>query len=249
MSRDVADPETEVSAVRSALYRGDRLEALVLVDAGAELNVFDVAALGDTAGLRRVLTGDATATHARSADGFTALHFAAFLDGAGAVNALLDAGAGPNAVSDNPMRVQPLHSAAALGDVEACRLPIAAGADPNGRQTGDHTPLHEAALTGNSELVDVLLAAGADATARTADGRDAYSFAADNGHSDIASGISESSRSPLSDSALTALLGEMPMKGGCRVGSRRAWHVLSGWGESVSCVALRMLALFRVLSR
>jgi hypothetical protein len=42
----VPGPEREVTAVRSALYRGDRAAALALVDAGAELNVFDLAALG-----------------------------------------------------------------------------------------------------------------------------------------------------------------------------------------------------------
>jgi ankyrin repeat protein len=125
-------PEAEVTAVRNALSRGDRQGARALVDAGAELNLFDLAALGDASGLGRLLGAEPDSVRATSADGFTALHFAAFLGGAGAVAVLLDAGAEPNAVADNPMRVQPLHSAAALGDVEACRLLIAAGADPNG---------------------------------------------------------------------------------------------------------------------
>jgi ankyrin repeat protein len=184
--------EREVTPVRSALYRGDRAGALALIEGGAELNVFDLAALGDGAGLRRVLDEDPELAIARSADGFTALHFAAFLGGASAVEVLLDAGADANAVADNDMRVQPLHSAAALGDVEACRLLVSAGADVNARQAGEHTPLHEAALTGNAALVELLLGAGADAAARNADGRDARSFAADNGHRAIANRIQES---------------------------------------------------------
>jgi len=183
--------EPEVTPVRSALYRGDRAGALALIEGGAELNVFDLAALGEVAGLRRVLDADPELTIARSADGFSALHFAAFLGGAGAVETLLDAGADANAVAENDTRVQPLHSAAALGDVEACRLLISAGADVNGRQAGEHTPLHEAALTGNSALVELLLAAGADPAARNADGRDARSFAGDNGHAAIAARIQE----------------------------------------------------------
>jgi ankyrin repeat protein len=185
----VQGSESQVSAVRTALYRGDHRAALALVAAGADLNEFDLAALGDTEALRRVIAEDADAPRSRSADGFTALHFAAFLGGAGTVEVLLDAGADANAVADNDMRVQPLHSAAALGDVEACRLLIAAGADPNARQVGDHTALHEAALTGNSALVNLLLEAGADPAARNADGRDAFAFAADNGHSEIAAQI------------------------------------------------------------
>jgi hypothetical protein len=181
--------ESKVTAVRSALYRGDREAALALVNAGADLNVFDLAALGDVDGLRRVLASDPAAARAWSADGFTALHFAAFLGGAAVVDVLLDAGADPNAIAANDMRVQPLHSAAALGDVEACRLLIAAGADPNGRQQADHTPLHEAALTGNAKLAELLLASGADATARNAEGRDALSFAEERGHAAIAARI------------------------------------------------------------
>lgn len=183
--------ESQVTAVRSALYRGDRAGAIALVDAGAELNVFDLAALGDIAGLRRVLSADPEAAYGWSADGFTALHFAAFLGGAHAVELLLAAGADANAVAGNAMRVQPLHSAAALGDIEACRLLIAAGADPNGRQAGDHTPLHEAALSGNADLVELLLASGADPEARNTDGHDALAFAEDNGHMEIAARIRE----------------------------------------------------------
>jgi len=185
----VPGPEREVTAVRSALYRGDRAAALALVDAGAELNVFDLAALGDTAGLRRIIDSDPRAVHAISADGFTALHFAAFLGGAGVVEVLLAAGADPNSVADNDMRVQPLHSAAALGDVEASRLLISSGADPNARQVGEHTPLHEAAITGNAALVELLLVSGADPAAQNADGRDAVAFATENVHREIASRI------------------------------------------------------------
>jgi ankyrin repeat protein len=97
------------------------------------------------------------------------------------------------------MRVQPLHSAAALGDVEACRLLIAAGADVNARQAGEHTPLHEAALTGSSALVELLLAAGADTAATNSDGSNARAFATANGHAAIAGRIEESERSDSSN--------------------------------------------------
>src|SRR5262249_49598794 len=113
--------ETEVSAVRAALYRGDRETANALVRDGADVNVFDAAALGDVDRLRAHLAADPQLGHAWSADGFTALHFAAYLGGAPAVRELLAAGSDAQAVSRNDMRVQPLHSAAALGDVEACR--------------------------------------------------------------------------------------------------------------------------------
>jgi ankyrin repeat protein len=153
--------EAEVSAIRQALYRGDRASASALVDAGAEVNVFDAAALGDTERLRALLADDREDAHQWSADGFTALHFAAYLGGADAVQMLLDAGSDASAVARNDMRVQPLHSAAALGDIEACRLLLDAGADPNAEQAGGYVPLDEAVLTKNDLLAELLRARGA----------------------------------------------------------------------------------------
>src|SRR5438128_1907074 len=53
--------------------------------------------------------------------------------------------------------------AAARGHVEAARLLLRHGADPNAREAGDHTyPLHWAAAHGHLEVVRALLDAGGD---------------------------------------------------------------------------------------
>ena len=153
--------ESTPSEVRQALYRRDRAAAEDLVARGAELNVFDLAALGDTARLRQALAADPSLVHAWSADGFTALHFAAYLGGAEAVRVLIAADADVSAIAHNDMRVQPLHSAAALGDVEASRALLDAGADPNAEQQGRYRPLDEALITKNQPLEDLLRARGA----------------------------------------------------------------------------------------
>jgi len=150
-----------VSEVRQALYRGDRDRARALVAGGATVNAFDAAALGDVDALRSLLAADPEVAQEWSADGFTALHFAAFLGGAHAVRVLLDAGADVHAVARNDMRVQPLHSAAALGDVEACRRLLDAGADPNAQQQGGYVPLDEAVFNGKDELAALLRSRGA----------------------------------------------------------------------------------------
>jgi ankyrin repeat protein len=75
------------------------------------------------------------------------------------------------------MRVAPLHSAAAARDREAVRLLLAAGADPNARQTGGYTALHAAAQHGDEEMSNDLLARGADPSLRAEDGRDAAAMA------------------------------------------------------------------------
>ena len=109
--------EDGVSEVRQALYRGDRGAAEALVRQGAELNGFDAAAYGDSDRLAALLAADPELAQAWSTDGFTALHFAAYL-GRG-IRPRLPAGADVAAVARNDMQVQPLHSGAALGDVEA----------------------------------------------------------------------------------------------------------------------------------
>jgi uncharacterized protein len=156
----MAAVEATSSVIRAALYRGERDEAERLAR-GTQLDVFEAAALGDTATLTALLSATPALAEAWSDDGFTALHFAAFLGDANGVRVLLNAGADPGAAARNEMAVQPLHSAAAHRDVEACRLLLEAGADPNAKQQGGFTPLDEARLNQQDALVALLLQYGA----------------------------------------------------------------------------------------
>jgi uncharacterized protein len=157
-----------VSALLVACYHRQDAARDALLDAGAHVGPLEAAALGRLDGLD---------PHARGADGFTALHLAAFFGGAGAVEALLAAGADPDADDENPLRVRPLHSAVAARDREAVRALLQAGAHPDVRQQGGYTPLHGAAHAGDAELVRLLLAHGADPALTTDDGRDARALA------------------------------------------------------------------------
>jgi ankyrin repeat protein len=143
------------SKIRNALYRGDRAAAEQLATP-EDVDVFDAAALGDVDRLRQLLAQDSSLAQAWSDDGFTALHFAAFLGGPDAVRVLLEAGSDVAAVARNEMLVQPLHSAAANGNVESCCLLLRAGADPAAKQQKDFTPMDEAVLTKNEALIALL---------------------------------------------------------------------------------------------
>ena len=86
----------------------------------------------------------------------------------------------------NPMRIQPLHAAAAGRHGDIAVLLIDAGADVNAKQSHGWTPLHSAAANGDGELVDRLVAAGADPAATNDDGKTAADIATDSGHEKIA---------------------------------------------------------------
>ncbi len=181
-SRDVHG----VSALMLARYRFDRAVTDALLQADPDLDVFEATALGYVDRLRARLDEDPASVLARSADGYTALHFAAFFGKAEVARILLEAGAGVNAVAGNEMRVQPLHSAAAGRHLEVCRLLVAAGADVNARQAGGFTPLHAAAQNGDPELVELFLSARADPWATTDAGDTPAMTAEAAGHVDVA---------------------------------------------------------------
>ena len=150
-----------VSARMLALYRGDVDMLEALVDAGPELDVFEAAGLGAEERLEALLAQDPSLVHARAADGFQPLHFAAFFAHPGAARILVEAGADVNGVAENPMRVQPLHSATAGSCKEIVALLLDRGADPKAAQASGHVPLDAARQNGDDEIAELLLAAGA----------------------------------------------------------------------------------------
>jgi ankyrin repeat protein len=141
--------------------------------------------------LRERLDEDLPRATARSTDGFTALHFAAFFGKPEAARILLEAGARVDVYAENQIRVQPLHSAAAGRHLEVCRLLLAAGADVNARQERGYTPLHEAAKNGDPEMVELFLSAQANPNAMTDDGETPAATAEAAGHVDVARRLRE----------------------------------------------------------
>jgi ankyrin repeat protein len=185
-----ARDENGLSALLLARYHGHADIVEILLAAGLELDAFEAAATGQTARLSE-LTGDASAVRACSSDGFTPLHLASFFGHDDAVELLLERGADVNAVSRNPMRVMPLHSAVAGKHSGIARRLVAAGADVGARQQDGFTPLHEAAQNGDGELVELLLDRGADAGAQLDDGRTAADLAQERGHAEVAARLGD----------------------------------------------------------
>ena len=178
------------SAVLLAVYHGHGTVADWLVDRGAELNIYDAAALGRLSQVAALLEANPELARMHAPDGFSALGIAAYFGRPEALDLLLSAGADPNAASRNAMQVTPLHSACACTDAAAAlrmtEALLAAGADPNVAQEGGWTPLHQAAAQGRLHIIEILLDRGAEAGSRNDDGRTPADMAVEKGHDDAA---------------------------------------------------------------
>jgi len=180
-----------VSALLHARYRFHRGVLDTLLAADPEMDVFDAASLGHIDRLQHRLEEDLGRVAAVAADGFTALHLAAFFGKAEAARVLLEGGASVSTCASNDFANQPLHAAAAGRHIEVCRLLVAAGADVNATQHAGYTALHEAAGSGDVELAELFLSAGADLRAVTTDGRTPADVADGAGHPDLANRLRE----------------------------------------------------------
>ncbi len=95
---------------------------------------------------------------ARNANGSTPLHWAAYVNNAAAVKALVDAGA--NVDARDARNRTPAHSAASGGAEAAVRALLAAGADVSARSADGRTPADEARSKNNTRVANLLGASG-----------------------------------------------------------------------------------------
>jgi len=170
-----------VSAVMTAMYHRRPDIAGALAAAGAPLDLMELIALGLIDAVAGALEEDG-ALNVKSPDGFYPTHYAAFFGRAEIMKLLLEHGADAQVVADNPMKVQPLHSAVAVRCMECVRLLLAAGVSVNARQEGGWTALQAAAKHGDIEMIDVLLQHGADPNQQADSGLSAIDLAGAEGH-------------------------------------------------------------------
>jgi ankyrin repeat protein len=162
-----ARTEHGVSAILFAVYNRRNAFARELVEAGADVDVFEAAALGNLKRIRELADLDPATVDAFSPDGFQPLGLAAYFGQREIAEYLLDRGADPNSPSRNRQSVTPLHSAASSDNVEIASALIKKGADVNAKQQGGYTPLHSAVQNGSSEMVELLIRNGADCSSRS----------------------------------------------------------------------------------
>ena len=76
----------------------------------------------------------------------------------------------------------PLWEAARVGNIEAVRLHLDGGMDPNGKDEGGWVPLHGTSGEGHREIVELLLANGAKVNVPAMSGKTALDYASRAGH-------------------------------------------------------------------
>lgn len=158
-----------MSEILQALYRGEEDRARELAR-GTELDVFEAAALGETAQLRELLDGDPMRANAFGEDGFHPLGLACFFGRLDAARLLLERGAVVNALSRNEhIQTAAIHASAASGETGAdestrydlVRLVLEHGADPNLPQAGGFRAIDAARQNGDERVERLLKEYGA----------------------------------------------------------------------------------------
>jgi ankyrin repeat protein len=175
-----------LSLVLLACYYRKKDMLDLLVEADPPLGICEAAAVPDKASHgRKLLENDRGLAASWSPDGFTPLHLAAYFGNEEMVALLLVHHADVNAVSRNPMCLQPLHSACAGRALGIVQMLLEQGADVNARQHGGWTPLHSAVNNGAIPIIELLLSYGADPSLASDDGKSSFDLAAEPGRAAV----------------------------------------------------------------
>jgi uncharacterized protein len=153
---------------------------LPCIGPGAVPALVDAARHQDRVSVRKLIQ-EKTNVNATAADGYTALHWAAYNDDV-ETGALLIRG-GANVMAANRYGVTPLSLACTNGSADMAGLLLKSKADPNSILGEGETALMTAARSGNVELVKLLISHGANVNAKeTWRGQTALMWAAAEGH-------------------------------------------------------------------
>jgi len=142
--------------------------------------------VGDVDQVRAQLDKDPSLAMSWNANGFSALHCAAFSGHVETARALLEHHAMVNARSKSRFKNTPLQIATLVAHYDMAKFLLENDADVLVRQVKGFAPLHEAAFHGRQDLVELLLEHGAEIDARNNDGETALTYAMRGKHTELA---------------------------------------------------------------
>ena len=149
--------------------------ARILIDDGAEYDVFTASALNDTERLQALIDANPSVAKAAGEYGMTPLHWAARAGSVDCVAPLLTYGADIN--FRNKTARAPLQLAAEQDQADVIRLLADQGADLDTQDKKGRTPLHRATYEGKVAAAETLLSVGANSQIVNKRGKTAFEIA------------------------------------------------------------------------
>ncbi len=138
--------------------------ARLLLENGADYDIFSATALGDLKHVRRLLRRDRSLLRQTAGNGATLLHWAAEAGDVRCADLFMAAGIDVNVASNS--RRTPLHFAAAMDRPDMVAFLIKSGATVDAQDDKGRTALHEATYQGSRAAADLLIARGASVRIR-----------------------------------------------------------------------------------
>jgi ankyrin repeat protein len=188
----------ETAVLMAAYYRANDIKQL-LIERGAELDVFEACAVGDVLRVRRIVDAEPQTVSKYNYEGYTPLGLASHFGNIEIVRFLLRSGADVGQLSkDGKLNNTALHAAIAGNHQDVAELLLANGANANsvcyGSLRSGFTALHVAGYFGRLSIIKLLLEHGADPTVLNAAGQTAEECARNRGHLEAAEMLTEASR-------------------------------------------------------
>ena len=168
-----------------AVYNRHMAIADLLIERGADVDLFAASALGRLDVVTEELKKNPLDLQAYSSDGWTPLHLASFFGAKDCAEYLIELGASPKVRSANTMCNTPLHAAAAGRFFDIVALLLSNGAEVDAKQHGGYTAMHSAAANGDIEVVRLLLAHQAQSGVRAENGKSPLDMAKDKEHTAV----------------------------------------------------------------
>lgn len=187
-SPDLAEQKTDqgISLLSYAAYCRNPVATESIRTRKRQIDVFEAAAIGDSAEVRDFVKHHPDQINTFSSDGFTLLGLSCFFGHEEMARYLVERGADANRASNNSFKVTPLHSACAVSNYAIVELLLQHGAQVNLSQQSGVTPLHTAAHLGQSRLAELLIKSGANINATLDDGRTPFALAEEKGFTETA---------------------------------------------------------------